>query len=409
MVPILQWLLRNPQSNERTSLLQLPTFGGRHLLDRTQSRILRERQGNIIESIGKGADGILIDTGHGVGMLGHGDGTGDFGGASAVHDAIVFDEIAHHAHGIVEGTFGFVHDHFVPTADEDGDGIGIGTVFNDEHAFFGIPEGYLAHQSGFAQLFRTQFREARDDPPSRGNGNVFDLHTAHPSYRGQIVLQQEVVGLVIESPLTNDQIGTTILYLLHHLFEIILFLLIQLLIRLLGINVQLMLRLGLGWFERTCQNAHLGIFNGFAHLRMRNILIDHDAIHKLGILQRTTGFALHANHIKVHIASIEVGHPQHGIDRNLRHFAFVLVNNLRTQRRHGRRHQRFHVVLRKFHPIRNGIQPFDRHVRRLFVPLGDSHGMDAAREQLLGLFEQRSGEDDDAGGAVTDFVVLGGG
>ena len=45
-----------------------------------------------------------------VGGLFDGERAGDFCGAAAVHDAVVLDEVADHAEGVVEGALGFVDD-----------------------------------------------------------------------------------------------------------------------------------------------------------------------------------------------------------------------------------------------------------------------------------------------------------
>mmetsp|Transcript_25818 Transcript_25818/g.54923 ORF Transcript_25818/g.54923 Transcript_25818/m.54923 type:complete len:206 (-) Transcript_25818:238-855(-) len=142
---------------------------------------------------------------------------------------------------------------------------------------------------------------------------------------------------------------------------------------------------------------------------MGNILVNDNAVDEFRIFQGPSRLALHTNHVKVYILMIQVRHPQHSIHRDLCHFTFALVDDFGAQSRHRRRNQRLDVVLRKFHPVGDGIQLFDSHVRRLLVPLGDANGMDAPGQQLLRLLQQRPGEDHDACRAVADFVVLGGG
>ena len=88
-----------------------------------ETGVLGERRGDDLESVGKGAHGVLLDSVNSFGGVGDGDRGGEFGGSAAGDDAGVSDEIADGADGVVDGALGLVDGHLVAAADEDGDGL----------------------------------------------------------------------------------------------------------------------------------------------------------------------------------------------------------------------------------------------------------------------------------------------
>ena len=85
---------------------------------------------------------------------------------------------------------------------------------------------------------------------------------------------------------------------------------------------------------------------------------------------------------------------------------YFSVHDLGRQRRHARPHQRLDVVGAEFKLFAHARELRDGNLRRHLVPLRDPQRADPAVEQHLRLLEERPGEDDDAGGAVADLVVL---
>mmetsp|Transcript_24712 Transcript_24712/g.53848 ORF Transcript_24712/g.53848 Transcript_24712/m.53848 type:complete len:310 (-) Transcript_24712:56-985(-) len=215
-----------------------------------------------------------------------------------------------------------------------------------------------------------------------------------------------MIGLIVKSPLTNYQVGPTILDSLDHILEIFLLLLIKPLVGLLGRYVKLVLSLGLGRLKRAGQDAHFGILDGLGHLRVGDILVDDNAVDKLGVLERSTRLTLHPDHVKVYVIAVEIGNVQNGIHRNLGHLALVDIDNFGTERRHGGRDEGFGILAGEFHPIADLVQRLDRDLGRLFESLGNAHGMDSPSQQLLGLLQQSAGQNDDARGAIANLVIL---
>lgn len=60
-------------------------------------------------------------------------------------------------------------------------------------------------------------KKPQDEPESH-------LHASNPADSRQIVMHQQVVGLVVEPPLAHDKACSTVLAFLHHVGEVLLFL-----------------------------------------------------------------------------------------------------------------------------------------------------------------------------------------
>merc|ERR1711971_551322 len=88
-----------------------------------------------------------------------------------------------------------------------------------------------------------------------GDGYELNLRASHPSDSGQLVLKEEMIGLVIKAPLTDGQGGPGILHLLHHRLEALFLVLPELLIVLHVGDVQLVLGLWLWGLEWTGQDG----------------------------------------------------------------------------------------------------------------------------------------------------------
>lgn len=101
----------------------------------------------------------------------HRDRTRDFRSAATVNNAIVADQIAHHTHGVVKRSFGFVDNHLVATADENGDSFRVGTPLNHHHAVFGGAERQFTNATSMPQLCRGEILEARNNAAFGGDGN----------------------------------------------------------------------------------------------------------------------------------------------------------------------------------------------------------------------------------------------
>ena len=59
-----------------------------------------------------------------------------------------------------------------------------------------------------AKFICREFLETRHDASSSGDGKQLNFHSAHPAHSRQLVLQQQVIGLVIETPLAHDKVAS---------------------------------------------------------------------------------------------------------------------------------------------------------------------------------------------------------
>ena len=87
-----------------------------------------------------------------------------------------------------------------------------------------------------------------------------------------------MVGFIIETPLAQNDVGSTILHHLHHVHEVILLLLEELLVVFSICDVYVMLGLGLWGFEGTCEDTYLGINDLLNHLGVRDLFIDENTV-----------------------------------------------------------------------------------------------------------------------------------
>jgi hypothetical protein len=97
---------------------------------------------------------------------------------------------------------------------------------------------------------------------------VFDFYATDPSHGRQAILVQQVVGFVVETPLTQDEIGSRCFHLVHHVNKVLLFGSCQLVIVFDAGNFQLVFGLRLGWLKGTGQDAQFGVPDLFRHVGM---------------------------------------------------------------------------------------------------------------------------------------------
>lgn len=151
---------------------------------------------------------------------------GKFSRTTTVHDLVAADQISDRAESIMNTASCLVNDLITATSDEDGQGLGLGTLFNHEHAFVSGTEMEFSDLTGKTELFRTNFLETRNDTGTSGHGDQLDVDSANPTHGRKLILEQKMVCLVIETPLTKCNRSTRVLDSFDHIYKIFLFLLI---------------------------------------------------------------------------------------------------------------------------------------------------------------------------------------
>mmetsp|Transcript_27580 Transcript_27580/g.60247 ORF Transcript_27580/g.60247 Transcript_27580/m.60247 type:complete len:315 (-) Transcript_27580:172-1116(-) len=215
-----------------------------------------------------------------------------------------------------------------------------------------------------------------------------------------------MVGLVIETPLADDEVCTRVLALLHHVREVLLLRLPERLELLYGVNVHLVLGLGLRGLERASENGDLCVFDSLVHLRVANVLVEHDTVHQLRVFQLASHLGLNFDQIQIHILAFQVCDGEHGLHAHLRHGALAASNNLGRKGGHASLHEGLEVVLGVIERLRDLLQPCRGNLARHLVTFRNAKGMHATVKQGLCLLEQGPRDNHHPGGAVPYLVIL---
>ena len=89
-----------------------------------------------------------------------------------------------------------------------------------------------------------------------------------------------MICLIIETPLTENNVGARVLHACDHVREVILLHLLEALIVGGTLDFQTVLSLGLGWLEWARQDAHLSILGNFRHLWVRELFVNDDTLNE---------------------------------------------------------------------------------------------------------------------------------
>lgn len=218
--------------------------------------------------------------------------------------------------------------HLVTSTNENCHSASVGALLNHQHLLSCSSEAHLTNLASGAELVRREILEAGHNTAVCGNGDELDLRSTNPPNSGQIILEQKVVGLIVEAPLADYQVGARFLQLLDHFCELLLLVVLQLLELLDGCDVKLVLGLGLRGLEGTGQDSQLSIPNLVRHLRVRKVLVHNNTLDKQRILKRSTDLAIHLDQLEVNILALEVGNREHGIHSDLGELVMRLGNTV---------------------------------------------------------------------------------
>lgn len=88
-------------TQSRVTLFRLSALDLCQGLNGAEARVLGQSHGYAVESVGKGAHGVLFKTGRLDGGIFDGERAGDFSGATSVDDAVVLDQVADDAESVM--------------------------------------------------------------------------------------------------------------------------------------------------------------------------------------------------------------------------------------------------------------------------------------------------------------------
>mmetsp|Transcript_104613 Transcript_104613/g.223600 ORF Transcript_104613/g.223600 Transcript_104613/m.223600 type:complete len:384 (-) Transcript_104613:586-1737(-) len=299
-----------------------------HLPDAVETAVFRKGHGDDVEGGSEGPHGVLLEASLQVGSGLDSEASRHLAGTAAGHNARIPDQVPNAAVRIVKASLRLVDDHLVPTPHQDGHRLGVGAVLYHEHHILRGAKCELAHAARLAELLRRQLLKPRDYPSSGGNSNELHLHTTDPPHSWELRLVELVVGLIVEAPLADHEVGARILDVFDLIAEVLLLVLVQLLVVLRRADVEFVLRLGFGRLEGASEDGHLCILDVLLHLRVAEVLIDEDATDQSRLLQLATDLPLDLDEVKVHIAAIHICHRQHGLDADPRQLILAAAHHL---------------------------------------------------------------------------------
>jgi len=220
--------------------------------------------------------------------------------------------------------------HFITSSDKYCDRAGIGTFLDDKHLVPGRPKRNFSDEACLSQFCRGQVFETGNNSTMGGYCDelvtgeemianpveirYLNFRSTDPTYGRQIILHQQMVRLVIEAPLTDDQICAGIFHPLDHVRKFLFLIFSELLVLVNAGDVQFMLRLWARRFERTCEDGEFRILNKVGHLRVRHVFVDENAFDQRSVREGTSDFAIDLNEVEGNVAPLQICHSQHSVD-----------------------------------------------------------------------------------------------
>jgi len=129
-----------------------------------------------------------------------------------------------------------------------------------------------------------------------------------------------MVRLIVEPPLADDQVSTTVLDSLDHVRKLLLFVLPEFVVLLDAGDIELVLRLRPGWLKRASEDGKLGIFDPARHLGVGHVLVQEHTLDEGYIVERTTDFAVDFDQVERDVFALHIRYLEYCIDGDLGEF-----------------------------------------------------------------------------------------
>jgi len=140
------------------------------------------------------------------------------------------------------------------------------------------------------ELVLAQFFKPRNNTSTGLDLNQLHLNTTDPPDLGELVLIQKVGGLVIKAPLADLQVLAAVFDEFDLVHEVVLLGLMQLPIFFRTADVEFVLGLGLRGLEGAGEDLDLLVLHFLGHLGVLEVLVDHNSLDQLGLLQLAADF-----------------------------------------------------------------------------------------------------------------------
>ena len=218
-----------------------------------------------------------------------------------------------------------------------------------------------------------------------------------------------MVGLIIETPLAKNDIGAGVLNSGDHIGEVVGLHLDKTFVIGGALDLKTVLGLRLGRLEWAGEDAHLGVSVNFLHLGVGEFLVDDNTLDEAGVLEGATSLGNDLDEVEVDITSLHVGDVKDSLDSEVGVVLLALADDLGAEGGLGAHSQLCVVVLGDVELLLDLGDSADSDVTSSLETISDLEWVDTLLEELHGLVEDGASEDDNTGGSVTDFVVLGSG
>ncbi|GIX61835.1 S-layer protein, putative [Babesia caballi] len=369
--------------------------------------VLRQRLGNHLERLRRSAIGPALEPGLAVELGRQPAGDLDLRGAPAGQQLALEHDVAAHVDGVLQVALDLVEHVLGRPAKHDGAGLGVRAV--DEVRVVLVADFPDLEEAALgADVARQQLFGAVYDCGARHAGQPVGVRLADAPDAADAGLGQEVLRQVRDALLGDDDVAARLDDVLAHVVDLRLLLLQQLgPPRLVG-DVDDGLRLALFVLQRAVQNQHARVHDAARHVGVRHVLVDQDAVQHDRVLGHAAGDLLDLG-VALHVDDVApVGprdlDPFHCIERQRSDEVPPLVRELCLQTRpddalHG-------LVVVQVDTRGNRVHDLECVLERLHVALDNLARVHFTLQERLRVGEHLSAQDDAAGRAVADFLVL---
>ena len=351
----------------------------------------------------------MLDTTDLVGLLSNGNRASELSSATTANNVVILDHVADDADSVVQATLGLITDGLGATTDHNCDSLGVLTLLDEDDFIARCAVSNLFDATGDSELFRSNLLEARDNAGTCCDGEELNLNTTDPSDRRELVLHEQVVGLVIETPLAKDGSCARIFDTLYHIGEVVLLHLLKLGVVSSALDLETVLGLRLRGLERASEDADLGVLDLLSHLRVGELLVDNDTFDEARVFDGATGLGDDLDEVEVDVTALNVSNVKHSLQGKVSVVVLARADDLGAEGGLGASPELGVVVLEDVELLLDLVNLSHGNITSLLETISDFKRVDALFQKFLGLLKNGTGKDDNTSGAVTDFVVLRGG
>ena len=292
------------------------------------SRVLGEAHRDFLKSISESADGILLNTLNLISLVSDSDRASELSSTTSTDNVGVLDHVTDDTDGIMEATSGFITDSLRSSSNHDSNGLRFFTFLYEDNLVSHGSEGDLRDSSSLTKLCRSNFLKTGNNSSSSSDSQELDFDTTDPSNGGEVVLHEEMVSFIIETPLAEDNVGTGVLDALDHVGEVVSLHLSKFFIIFGALDFKSVLGLRLWGLEGAGKDDTLGISDLLGHLGVREFFVDDNTFNERRVLDSTTGLGDDLDQFKVNIFTIKIGNMEDRLESEISEVILALRDNL---------------------------------------------------------------------------------